>query len=306
VNSPAASSGWQFLFLSFAAVVLLLEMLRGWRLGLMRQLVRMVGLIAAYACARWAGGAVVPFLRPLVKMPDAVLSLIGGGILAFLVYAVISTLGTVLFRRTSQHQPAAVRIVCGSSGALLGIFFGLFFIWLVFAGIRLVGSVAAAEMEAGGIRSNEMIMPIWNRPLQIKRETDSVSERGRPRPNDELAAVLAQMKRSLEKGTVGETLQQADPLPPATYRTLEKLGAVAGNGERAERFLAFPGAREIGENPKVIAVCNDPEIADLVARGRFFDLLQNQRIIDAANDPALREKIRRFDLERALDYAMQK
>ena len=34
-----------------------------------------------------------------------------------------------------------------------------------------------------------------------------------------------------------------------------------------------------------------------------LDLLQNQRVIDAANDPVLANRFKKFDLERALDYA---
>jgi hypothetical protein len=51
---------------------------------------------------------------------------------------------------------------------------------------------------------------------------------------------------------------------------------------------------------------DDPEIADLIAQGRFFDLLQNPRVIEAANDPVLAERIRKFDIQRALDYALEK
>ena len=41
----------------------------------------------------------------------------------------------------------------------------------------------------------------------------------------------------------------------------------------------------------------------MIAQKRFLDLLRHQRIIDAANDPALAERIKKFDLQRALDYA---
>ncbi len=41
----------------------------------------------------------------------------------------------------------------------------------------------------------------------------------------------------------------------------------------------------------------------VIAQGRFLDLLQNQRIIDAANDQTLADRIKKFDLQRALDYA---
>ena len=43
----------------------------------------------------------------------------------------------------------------------------------------------------------------------------------------------------------------------------------------------------------------------MIAHGRFLDLLQNQRIIDAANDPTLADRIKKFDLQRALDYAVE-
>jgi hypothetical protein len=297
VNS--ASFGWQFVFVSLAVVIVLLEMVRGWRLGLMRQLVRTVALLAGYLCAIYAGSSLVPWLRTVLKMPDDILSMLGGAILALLAYAIITTLGTILFKRTSQHEAGVVRIIWGSSGAFLGIFFGLFFIWLVFAGVRLIGSVASAQVHSRELVANKMLMPGWNRPLQIQGKSNSPS-------GSELAIALARMKESLEGGSLGSVLQQTDPLPPATYRTLEKLGAVASNVESAERFLSFPGAREIGEHPKIAALRNDPVITDLIGHGRILELLQNQRLIDAANDPTLREKIRRFDLERALDYALER
>jgi hypothetical protein len=92
-------------------------------------------------------------------------------------------------------------------------------------------------------------------------------------------------------------------VPQATYDTLGKVGRLLSEPEHAERLLRFPGARELSENPKVAALRDDPEIADLVARGRFFDLLQNQKILDAANDPQLVQQIKKFDFQRALDYA---
>jgi hypothetical protein len=79
--------------------------------------------------------------------------------------------------------------------------------------------------------------------------------------------------------------------------------AIFSSPERARRFLSFPGARELSEHPRIVALRNDPEISELIAQRRFLDLLQNQRIIDAANDPALADRIKKFDLQRALDYA---
>ncbi|MBV9007734.1 MAG: CvpA family protein [Verrucomicrobia bacterium] len=281
-------------------MIVLFEIVRGWRLGLMRELVGIMALLSACACVAIGGRAVLPLVRHVIRLPDMLLSIIAGVLLAAMVYAVITSLGVVLFRRTSQHESKTVRFAWGSSGALLGIFFGLFFVCLIFVGVRLIGSLAAAQLHSRPALTTATMQPVWNRPLQIK---------GRTRPPEAapsaLATSLAQMKSSIENSALGGVLQQIDPTPPRVYRTMETLGAVATNLPRAERFLSFPGAREIRENPKIVALRNDREIAGLISHGRILDLLQNQRVIDAMNDRALRERISNFDLERALDYALQ-
>ena len=84
-NPPSEIAGspvWQTVFISFAVILILLEIIRGWRLGILRQLVRVAAIAAAYATAFFCGGWVVPFLRPMVTMPDIVLSALAGAILA--------------------------------------------------------------------------------------------------------------------------------------------------------------------------------------------------------------------------------
>jgi hypothetical protein len=83
------------------------------------------------------------------------------------------------------------------------------------------------------------------------------------------------------------------------------VGSVFSSPKAAQKFLMFPGARGLSEHPKIVALRNDPEISDMIAQGRVLDLLQDQRIIDAANDSTLREQIKKFDLQRALDYSIQ-
>ena len=139
---------WQTVFVSFATVLMLFQIARGWRLGLPRQLVRLAAIITAYSAALWGGPALLPLLRPLLKVPDFVLSVFGGAILAMILYAVINTVGGILFKRTGQQSSSIVRLVYGSAGAFLGIFFGLFFLWLLVVGIRLLGAIAEAEVNA--------------------------------------------------------------------------------------------------------------------------------------------------------------
>jgi len=47
------------------------------------------------------------------------------------------------------------------------------------------------------------------------------------------------------------------------------------------------------------------KIADLIAERRFVDSPSNPRVIDAANDPVLAQRVRKFDIQRALDYALE-
>ena len=60
--APGGASTWQFVFVSLAVVILLLEVIHGWRLGLIRQLVRLIAIIVAYSCGFFAADATIPLL----------------------------------------------------------------------------------------------------------------------------------------------------------------------------------------------------------------------------------------------------
>jgi hypothetical protein len=286
------STLWQVVFLSFAAVLLLLEVLRGYRLGLPRQLMRGAAIIAAYAAAYFGGPLIGPLLQPILNWPVFILSMVGGAILALVIYGLVASLGSILFKRTAQHGSGSVRFIYGASGALTGLVFGLFFIWLIVVGIRSVGSIADAQVQA--------------HPRVDPQPPVSRADRSRPLEKfdaDTLTSFLARLKNSVELGSTGELLKKTDVTPPAVYQALKDAGTVASNPESARRFLEFPGAIELTEHPKIVALRNDPEFAELVRQGRFLELLQHPRLVAAANDPTLVEKVKQFDIKKALEYA---
>src|SRR5437588_11065486 len=145
LQAAAGSPLWQLVFVSFALALIVFEVLRGWRRGLPRQVARLGALIAAYFAAFFGGKFLAPLLGIFVRMPDALLSIFAGAIFALIIYALISGIGSALFRRTSQHDSLIVRLIYGSSGGVLGAFFGLFIVWMVIVSIRSIGSVANAE-----------------------------------------------------------------------------------------------------------------------------------------------------------------
>jgi uncharacterized membrane protein required for colicin V production len=303
LQQAAGSPIWQLVFVSFAIVLILFEVLRGWRRGIARQFARLGALVAAYFTAFFGGKLLVPLLRPFLKIPDVALSVVAGGALALIVYTIINSLGTILFRRTRQHDSGFVRLVYGAGGAVLGFFFGAFLVWMVVVGVRMTGAVADAQVREQSVASVSDLRELRGQAMHAV----DVRRRVLADPNEEsepLMTLLARLKNSLEMGVIGDVVKRTDVVPPKTYETLGELGQVASNPKNAERFLSFSGVRELSEHPKIVALRNDPEILEMIAQGRLVDLLQNEKIINAANDPELIEQLKKFDVKRALDYAV--
>lgn len=299
LTPPAAGSSlWQLGFISFGCVLIMFEILRGWRRGLARQLARLGALIAAYFVGYYGGNLLGPFARPLLQLPDAILCMVVGSVLGLAVYVVINGLGTMLFKRTREHDSAVVRLCYGLSGAALGLLFGLFLVWVVVVTVRSLGAVADAQVRQQPVPADNA------RSLHpVDRRNGSFNETSDATP---LMTSLARMKNSLELGSVGSAVKKADVVPTQAYDILGKVGRVVSDPERAQRFLDYPGARELGENPRIVALREDREITDLISEGRYLDLLQNPKILAAANDAEVLRKVKSFDLQAALDYAMKR
>jgi colicin V production protein len=300
LQAVAGSPLWQAVFISFAIVLVLFEVVRGWRLGLFGQLVRIAALVVAYGAAVLCGGMLVPLTRPFLKMPNIVLSILTGAVLALVIYALVTGMGMILFKRAGRQSSQPPRPVFGFAGAIVGLIFAVFVLWLILVGVRAVGIVADAQVRAranpsqAGEFANAHALVVRQRFLS---ESDTQS--------GALATSLARLKNSLDLGPLGKVVRETDPVPLKTYETLRKVGAVFSRPERARKFFTFPGARELSEHPKIIALRSDREISEMIAQGRFLDLLRNQHIIDAANDPSLADQIKKFDLQKALDYALE-
>lgn len=285
-----SSPAWQTVFVSFAVLLILFETIRGWRLGVVRQVVRLLALILAYGGALFGGRILLPAIRPLVKLPDLFISVLAGAILALAIYAAVNLLGALLFKRTGQQPAGLFRLFYGLCGAGLGIFFGLFSVWLVVVGIRSLGAIANAELHS-----------------QAPPHAQLTAQRTPTQPNESnpLIHTLARLNNSIELGPLGKTVKAVDVVPAQTYQTLGKLGTVVSTPQSAERFLSYPGARELTENPRLIALRDDPEVMALIQQGRFLDLFQNPKLIEALNDPALAAQVKSFQFQKALDYALK-
>lgn len=290
LSSSADPNGWlQWPFFAAVGLFVLYQMYRGWQRGVMRQLFHLLALVLAYASAWFGGPQVAPALRPL-GFPDMVLSAVGGAGIAFVVYLFMTVIGVILFKKTSQQDVGIIRFCYGVSGAALGFVFSLVFVWGAVLGVRVLGTIAESQMAASRVVAHKH-----------RNQADATTASAPPNP---LVRGLAEMKYSLEHGMAEPVVTQLDPIPPKVYKIIGKITTLISNPDSAARFLDYPGAQQLASNPKIVELRDDPDIAREIKAKDLVALLKNKHIVSVANDPEMAALLRKFELEKALDYSL--
>lgn len=273
---------FQLLFLAGSGLLVLVQSIRGWRLGVVRQLVNLLALILAYGAAMASGRMAVPVFHR-AGYPDLLVSVLAGAVVGGVVYVAIALLGAVLFKRTKEQSLGLLRLGYGAGGSMLGIAGALVTVWMSVLAIRFLGTVAQAEVNVA-------------KTPAARRDGIKASP---------MAVELAQFKRSMDSGPAGGLINGTDPVPERIYTILEKMTQVIASADSMRRFVTYPGTRVLSENPRIVALQKDPEIARQVVHGNFMGLLGNPKIVAAVNDPGVEALVRQFELEKALDYALE-
>ncbi|MEI8342783.1 MAG: CvpA family protein [Verrucomicrobiota bacterium] len=278
---------WQAGFFLCAAVVLVFEMISGWRRGLVRQLFNMFAILLGYLVGFYGGKLAVPICRPM-GYPDFVVATAGGVLIALLIMSAMSFIGALIFKKTAQQSVGIVRFFYGASGALIGVVIGIFVIWIALVGTRLLGTVAQSEVRS----MHHSQQPTKAGAVAPKREPTA------------LVRGIAEMKQSMDQPPIGLLAGKVDPIPVNVYSTLGKIVRMVTDQAAAERFLKFPGSKPIAEHPAVVALTKDPDIVAAIRDGHYFSLIKNRHIVEAANNPEVIDLVKRFELEKALDYSL--
>lgn len=273
------SAVWQGVFFSAAALTILFQIWRGWRAGVVRQLLSLAAIALAYLAAYVGGTMAAPIFR-WVGFPDFLTQLIAGGVVGSMVFIAITVTSALLFKKTSEQRVGLVRFGYGLGGSALGAMFGLAIVLIAILTIRLLGSLADSRENSGHKQRD----PVAQQPIVL--------------------ANLGRLKRSLEHGRAGEVIEEIDPVPATVYSVLAKVGRALSTPERAARFLEFRGARALAGHPAIAALRDDPAIRKHLRQRNYLPLLRNERLVAAANDPEVVLLLRDFDLEKALDYAL--
>jgi uncharacterized membrane protein required for colicin V production len=269
------SHQWQTAVLVVAAVWLLVSAVRGWGKGLMRQLVGIVALFAAGYLVLCYSGLVGEFLRPY--LPALLLLPAAAVIIWVFSFNLIVLIGRLLFKRTKDCQSTSLRLIYGVGGGVIGLGYGLLFVWCILIALKVVGQLAENQVEM----------------QRVKNESSGA-----------LVVNLAKLKNSVELGSGRTVLDSIDPLPRRFYRDLDQYSRVIEDPEAIQKLLEYPGFRRVLDSPQVLELERDPQIAADMKKGNVLGVLTNRKVIALLNDPQIRSALTQRDLEAALNYAL--
>jgi len=297
----------QLIFLGIAGIVIFYQSFKGWRLGPIRQLVRIGALAAAYFAGYYGSPATVPILQPL-GFPNIVLQWIGGIVIGLLTCFIIRIIGGVLFKKTGDQKSTLVWFVYGVTGSLIGIAFGAAIVMGGIILMRILGTLAESSIHRPV--ETAMTQPASGRPTktwssraqQQQQETEAANAN---LPPNRVVSGLVGLKRSIDESPVGGMLQTIDPIPKDAYDMIGHIGQMASNVDAMNRFLEFPGAKELASEPAIASLRDDPEIARIIANHHYVALLKNPKLLKVVNSPKIGAMLKKFNLKEALGHALK-
>lgn len=268
------SPQWQGTVLLCSALWILISMLRGWTTGLMRQLMAIVAfLVSAFLVLHFTSNLAEYLHRELPQVFQAAIAAL---LIWIISYNGILLVGRILFKRTRDQDSLPVRIIYGAGGALLGFAYGLFFIWSILIGVRVIGRIAENQIEM---------------------------QRAESAPSGKFVLSLAKLKNSVELGVGRSVINAVDPAPPAFYRELDQYSRLIGNPRAIRKMLDYPGFRRVLQDSKIVDLQRDPELLADIQSGNLLGVFANRKVVALMNDSQLRQVFSLGELKAALDYA---
>ena len=267
-SSPPDFTPWAIL-----TGVLLFFTWRGWRLGLVRAGMGLVGLLLGI-CMGWYLGAIVYSFSTSVLFSIGAAFILGVGIWVF-----IKMCTGMLFKRTEHQRVGVLRLFMGLGGAAVGLITGILMVWGGISFIRVSGAIAESRIES--------------------------ASRARQRVSF-LAKEIAAVKESLENGQVGQVVSAIDPVPTHYYLLVQKIARVASSPRAIARLYEYKPIQDLMTRPKVVALVSDSNVNEAAATGNYLTLLSEPTVWQALNDPEFIDALQKIDLDKALDYALAK
>lgn len=259
----------------------------GWRQGVARQLMTLVAIGCAYAAAFYGASSAAPIFA-FLKYPQQITTLIGGSAVGCATFLALHGLRRVFFKRTAQHQGKGARLSFGILGATVGVAFGslIFLVTTVFLS-KAIGVAAQSRVE--------------QHEREIREHVQIPSEEPGP-----LIRNFAKLGTALDEGASGRFLHRYDNTSMArAFATIAKLTIMVSRPEAVDRFLSYPGVEKLTRHPKLLAVKNDPAVAELLVSHSFIKLLRHEKVLALAGDAEFNALMQQMEFEKALEFALK-
>ena len=292
----------------------------GWARGVTKLGVAFLALVVASALAgplhpltAWVfKGAGVP------KLLIPSLATLSTGFLLFFLFA-----GLALHwakNRTGDERPSWDAPL----GAVAGTIWGLTLVLLTLTGLATVGRLdramrvgtAESAIRSEARRQFEKEAEVELRPL---RPTMSAKRYEQEKlkfiaeAEETFYVEPAEVRKRAGEGTLDTFLVDLDHSPfekvvekvtPVTVNTeniLRDLTIVVGNPELFEKFRSHPTVSELMNDPHMLALSENADVAQAVLDGRYRDLLDHPKMIEAVENQEVREKFSKIDIAQILE-----
>ena len=297
-------------------IVMALFGILGYFRGALRTLASLAAFFVAGFLAFPLSGIGAALLRPTGLVPRSLLGVAGTvltGVLVFLI--IIIPLDRYLSRRQTELKALEheMDIWDRFGGALFGLAWGTCLTVLVLVGLQTAGQTqramraANAEIEYRADRRQketlrvQKIAQVTHQPVSrvpnLQIELADVDEKMlKPEPPSRVEEWATQIEGSVFSPMV----RQANPLDRKAEAILRNLAVTVADPALLERFQDHPQVIELMTEPRILALAQDPEIAQAIHQQRYRDLLDNVKLAEAASDKALAAKLKNLNIEQLL------
>jgi hypothetical protein len=198
----------------------------------------------------------------------------------------------------------------GPLGAGLGFVWGLLVTILVLSGMISAGRaqrsvrMANAEIEVRQERRTLEVKRVTRMaqlshqkmaPIPPAFETKPVASYDL-KPQDETS--LEKFSLKFESSVLAPVTDYTAPVSPRVEKTLTRVQVMLGDSALFERFQGHPVVQELMQDPNLVGLAADKEIAQLLTEHKYRELMDHPKLTALLNDKTLVAKIKALDIEK--------
>lgn len=322
----AAPQWWAWVFGAGSALLISWQMVEGWRTGVFKKLASFSVLVFAYLGGWLLAEETGKLLSEPFPYPDLILNMLGGALAGCIIFMTGNLLVYFTVPSVEKFKSLRLRRIISTAGLFAGGLIGMAYVLILLAGVSMLGSVAELRLryEAGAplvlypddtLRTQQTTssekptnLPDWETDPATQANwasTNTLGDTSRYRQAPAMTLFAARLKKSLGQAGLASTMQTVDPVPKDVYRIIEKLRVVSQSNKALQTFQDHPLSAELLKRAEIQELRNDEEIMELARKRDVDALLSHPKIVAVANNRELQALAMEYDIEKALNEALQ-